>query len=92
MSHTEPTTSDGPALVPVRPARVKRQAQWKPRSLLVWRRTRGINQRTAAEALGMTQAMYSRLERGTTIPKPKLAQRLSVLTGIKLEALLGLAS
>lgn len=80
-----------PSADPPEPApKPKRKSRARPGSLKAWRTARGVNQRVAAEALGITQAMYARLELEQTYARPKLAQRLSVLTDVALEVLLGL--
>jgi len=61
-------------------------------SLAAWRADRGLNQRAAAEFLGITQAYYSKLERGTQTPRPPLAKRLRERTGVPLDVLLGIAA
>jgi len=71
-------------------SRPRRKSRARPGSLKAWRLRRGINQRTAAEALGISQAYYSKLEREAYYARPKLAQRLRVLTGLSLETLLGI--
>jgi DNA-binding XRE family transcriptional regulator len=86
MSPILTTVEGDTVLIPVR---VPRKLRARPGSLKAWRVARGINQRTAAQALGMSQAHYSRLERETHFAKPTLAKRLSVLTGLDLEVLLG---
>jgi len=89
--HPNLSSEEALALEPSAPVeRPKRKSRARPGSLKAWRVARGINQRLAAAALGMTQAKYSRLEREVTYAKPKLAQRLSVLTDVALEVLLGL--
>jgi hypothetical protein len=77
-----------PSAPPLR--KVPRRARARLNTLKDWRTALGINQREAAAAFGMTQAMYSRLERRDQFAKPKLAQRLSILTGVDLDVLLGL--
>jgi Helix-turn-helix len=70
--------------------KVPRRARPRLNTLKDWRTATGVNQREAAAAFGMTQAMYSRLERRDQFAKPQLAKRLSLLTGVDIEVLLGL--
>jgi len=71
-------------------SRPRRASRARPGSLKAWRVARGVNQRAAAAALGISQTYYSKLERETMHAHPKLAQRLRVLTGVSLEVLLGI--
>lgn len=47
-----------------------------------------MSQAEAAAMVGITQEMWSRLERGTAYASPAVARRISDLTGIALEKLL----
>ncbi len=49
-----------------------------------------MSQAEAAALVGITQEMWSRLERGTAYASPAVAKRISDLTGIALERLLNL--
>jgi len=92
MFNPSPITAEGTPPIPrsgpgSRPRRIQRP---RPGSLKAWRQARGINQRMAATALGISQAYFSKLEREVLFAHPKLAQRLKVLTGLSLETLLGI--
>jgi transcriptional regulator with XRE-family HTH domain len=60
-------------------------------NLKTWRRARRLNQREAAEKLGISQGYYSRLETGFQAPLPKIAKVISDRTGVPLETVLGLS-
>lgn len=47
-----------------------------------------MSQAQAAALVGITQEMWSRLERGTAYASPKVAKRIADLTGVALESLL----
>lgn len=49
-----------------------------------------LRQYEAAALVGIPQATWSRLERGLQYVEPRLAKRISDLTGIKLELLINL--
>jgi transcriptional regulator with XRE-family HTH domain len=51
----------------------------------------GLSQREAASILGMTQATYSRLELGRTVPRRAALQRVLDRTGVPLDVLVGVA-
>jgi transcriptional regulator with XRE-family HTH domain len=59
--------------------------------LATWRAAHGLNTREAAAVLGMSQSLYSRLERRVTYTKGPTAKRLMVTTGVPLEILAGVA-
>jgi transcriptional regulator with XRE-family HTH domain len=61
-------------------------------SLLVWRLSLNLNQREAAQVLGMTQSKYSRLERRISTTKGAEAKHIIDRTGVPLEVLAGVAS
>jgi transcriptional regulator with XRE-family HTH domain len=60
-------------------------------SLLVWRLSLNLNQREAAQILGMNQTKYSRLERGVITTKGAEAKHIIARTGVPLEILAGVA-
>ena len=91
LNHTVTTAEDAPAIPASGPgSRPRRKSRARPGSLKAWRVARGINQRAAADALGISQAYYSKLEREVMYARPKLAKRLRVLTGLSYETLLGI--
>jgi len=59
--------------------------------LLAWRTAQGLNQRDAAERLGMTQTSYSRAELGEVCPRKDALRRVIAETGVPLEVLVGIA-
>lgn len=63
-----------------------------PESLEAWRRDRGLSQMEAADALGISQTHYSRLERGAATPRRELLKQIAKRTGVPLESLVGIAS
>lgn len=58
--------------------------------LLAWRDGHDLSQAQAASAVGIAQSQWSRFEHGLDYPGPKTAKRISRITGIALEVLLGL--
>lgn len=64
----------------------------KPRklygSLYEWRTENNLSQRQAADLIPMAQASWSRLETSQSIPRPKLAQRISDVTGVPVSVLI----
>jgi transcriptional regulator with XRE-family HTH domain len=60
-------------------------------TVLAWRMASGLSQREAASILGMTQATYSRLELGRTVPRRAALQRVLDRTGVPLDVLVGVA-
>lgn len=61
-------------------------------SLRAWRKAHGFNQAQAADALGISQSYYSKLERHEQAPRRALAKRLMDQTCVPLEVLMGIAS
>lgn len=59
-------------------------------SLKEWRAANDLTQKVAAARLGLRQWDYSRIETRVRAPKPKVAKRISVRTGVPLESVLGL--
>jgi transcriptional regulator with XRE-family HTH domain len=60
-------------------------------SLKAWRTAQELNQREAARALGVTQALYARVELGRGAPRPLRAKTISEKTGVPFEILMGVA-
>lgn len=60
-------------------------------SLKAWRAAQALNQREAAKALGVTQALYARVELGRGSPRPQRAKAISDKTGVPFEILMGVA-
>jgi ribosome-binding protein aMBF1 (putative translation factor) len=60
----------------------------RARSLHAWREAQGLSQADAASRFGLSQAHWSRLERGLQYPGPMLATRLHAATGVPLGTLL----
>lgn len=60
-------------------------------TLRAWRAARRLSQREAADVVGISQTLYSRLERGTVATKGAIAKRLVLVTGVPLETLVGAA-
>ena len=57
--------------------------------LVAFREANGnMSQAQAAELVGITQAMWSRVESGKAHASPSLARRIANLTGVSLESLL----
>lgn len=59
------------------------------RSLRAWREARGLSQKDAAHIFGVTQAGYSRIERGKTHARHGLLKKLALATDVPLEVLTG---
>lgn len=60
-------------------------------SLRAWRAAQELNQREAARVLGVTQAMYARVELRRGAPRPLRAKAISDKTGVPFEILMGVA-
>lgn len=60
-------------------------------TLLAWRTAKGYDQSTAAKKLGVSQATYSRMERGVQIPRPRLRKRIVAKSHVAVESLIGAA-
>lgn len=60
-------------------------------NLYTWRTSNHLNQREAAELLGLTQSTYSRIETGRQPAKGKRARAIMETTGVPLEVLVGAA-
>lgn len=60
-------------------------------NLTAWRTKLNLNQREAAQLLGMSQSKYSRIERGLHTPVRAIAKRIIAKTGVPLEVLVGVA-
>ena len=60
-------------------------------SLYAWRLSRGWSQQQAARHLGISQGYFAKLEQGRQTPRPTIAKRLTVKTGVPLDVLLGIA-
>jgi len=67
------------------------KVKFRYRTLKLWREDRGWSQVEAAEYLGMTQSMYSRLERGTHPAWGKRAKVVHEKTGVPVDVLAGAA-
>ena len=61
-------------------------------TLLRFREARKLSQEQAADLVGITQPHWSRLEDGKAAASPKLAKRMTEVTGVPLEVLLGIAT
>lgn len=59
-------------------------------NLRTWRDDNRLGQREAARILGISQAFYSRLERGLYYPGRAKAKTIVEVTGVPLETVLGL--
>lgn len=60
-------------------------------SLKAWREAQAMNQREAAHALGVTQALYARVELRRGAPRPKRGKVISDKTGVPFEIVMGVA-
>lgn len=60
-------------------------------SLKAWRDAQGWTQREAATALGVTQALYARVELRLGAPRPLRAKAISEKTGVPFETVMGVA-
>lgn len=60
-------------------------------SLKAWRAAQKLNQREAAKALGVTQALYARVELGRGAPRPQRAKAISDQTGVPFEIVMGVS-
>jgi transcriptional regulator with XRE-family HTH domain len=56
--------------------------------LVAFREANDLSQTEAAALVGITQAMWSRLEKETAFASPSVAKRIADLTGMALERLL----
>jgi DNA-binding XRE family transcriptional regulator len=88
----EAAPDDVPAVRPVRyrgtptTPRAARRIQ----SLLGWRSRHNLTQREASKILGLTHPTYARFEAGKRFPRPSVAKRMQIITGLSLETILGL--
>lgn len=60
-------------------------------SLKAWRDAQALNQREAARLLGVSQALYARVELRRGAPRPRRAKTISEQTGVPFEILMGVA-
>lgn len=60
-------------------------------NLKTWRDELGLSQEEAAQTLGLTQSVYSRVERQMRAPKPQAAKAISEMSGVPLESILGIS-
>lgn len=60
-------------------------------SLRAWRAAHTMNQREAAQALGLSQPTYARVEGGRGAPRPERGKRISEKTGVPFEIVMGVA-
>jgi len=59
------------------------------KTLADWRAAQRLSQRQAAELLGLSQVVYSRLERGVQFARGPMAKRIMDITGVPLAVLVG---
>jgi DNA-binding XRE family transcriptional regulator len=62
----------------------------RPKSLRAWRTKHRLDQREAARILGISQSTYGRFEAKKRFPRPTVAKRIVIITGLSLEIVLGL--
>jgi DNA-binding XRE family transcriptional regulator len=70
--------------------RHERTTRTKAQSLRGWRLRHNLDQREAAKILGLSQSAYARFELQTRYPRPKVAKRMRIITGLSLEIILGI--
>lgn len=58
--------------------------------LVAFREANKLSQTEAAQLVGVTQGLWSRLETGAGYVSPRVAKRIADLTGVALESLLNL--
>lgn len=94
---TEPgeRTAAAPAAADADPVRYRgtpttRRTARRLKSLLGWRLRHHLDQREAARILGVSQSTYGRFENGKRYPRPSVAKRIQIITGLSLETILGL--
>jgi len=86
MSHTE-IESPVP-LEPYVPKPDQKRTPWH--SLKGWRLRYNLDQREAARILGISQSAYARFETLKRYPRPSVAKRIQIITGLSLEVILGI--
>lgn len=60
-------------------------------NLKTWRTAKEMNQREAADFIGISQNAYCRLERGLSSPRREKAKIIMEKTGVPLEVIVGVA-
>ena len=60
-------------------------------SLKDWRKQHGLNQREAAQHLGMSQSAYAKWEIHRRAPRRSRLKMLIAKTGVSVESLIGIA-
>lgn len=60
-------------------------------SLAEWREARGLTLKQAGALLGYSESGYFKLERGMRYPRREDLQHIQQVTGVALEALVGVA-
>lgn len=73
------------------PKRVRTVSRRSYPDLKTWRTAHDLGQRDAAAKLGISQTVYSRLERRRQSVKGELAKHLMAETGVPLEVLAGVS-
>lgn len=70
---------------------MKKRIQPRFKSLLAWREAHGLNQRDAADHLGITQGAYQKAEVGLVTPRRVALKRIVAITGVPVEVLARIA-
>lgn len=88
---TEKSAAEGLAeAAPERYRGTAAPARRKVKSLLGWRLKHRLHQRDAARVLSVSQSTYARFEAKKRFPRPTVAKRIQIITGLSLEIILGL--
>jgi DNA-binding XRE family transcriptional regulator len=60
------------------------------KSLKGWRLRHNLDQREAARILGVSQSTFARMEALKRYPRPSLAKKMKVITGLSIEVIMGI--
>jgi DNA-binding XRE family transcriptional regulator len=60
------------------------------KSLKGWRLRHNLDQREAARIIGVSQSTFARMEALKRYPRPSLAKKMKVITGLSIEVIMGI--
>jgi DNA-binding XRE family transcriptional regulator len=70
--------------------RRERTTRTPAKSLKGWRLRHNLDQREAARIIGVSQTTFARMENLKRYPRPSLAKRMKVITGLSIEVIMGI--
>ena len=94
-TETTPSTDVPPAApaddapTKYRPKR-ERTTRTPAKSLKGWRLRHNLDQREAARIIGVSQTTFARMEALKRYPRPSLAKKMRVITGLPIEVIMGI--